>query len=237
MIEENDELNAENMPPPSVEEIAELGRIKAKVYTSYDGVLGLLPDWVPKFHQDDFRRIREKLLNTAIHGEPLTAAQVIEWMDSHSVMTGSPSGVYQRVSVIPIKLHQDIGRLSFYRDVVALGKKKGLVLLAGEKAVKGEDFSSGGANKKGKEYEPKASIRKFSEQINSTEFSEMLNALKDADQCRDLYESTNNPIGVLFTGVDEESEVILYLPRGQLPDNQKQITFGRLRNILSEIKK
>lgn len=109
-------------------------------------------------------------------------------------------------------------------------------------AIKGVGFSSGGTPKKGKEYEPKASIRKICAKIQSHKFDDVLDSLRGedseiAEQCKDWYESTSDPIGVLFTGVDDKEEVISYLSRGELPDAQKQLTFRSLRNILSRIKK
>jgi len=98
-------------------------------------------------------------------------------------------------------------------------------------------YRSGGTGKKGKVYEPKNSIRKICKEIRSTKFGNVLEALMDAELCNDWYESTSDPIGVLFTGVDESTVVISYLPRGALPDEQKQMKFRTLRNILSKINK
>lgn len=100
-----------------------------------------------------------------------------------------------------------------------------------------KSFHSGGARKKGKEFEPKASIRKICAKIESTKFDGVLEALKDAEICADWYESTRAPIGILITGVDDEKKTISYLPRGNLADKQKTIKFARLRGILTEINK
>ena len=100
-----------------------------------------------------------------------------------------------------------------------------------------KSFHSGGARKKGKEFEPKASIRKICAKIESTKFDDVLDALRDAERCLDRYESTSAPTGILFMGVDDEMKVISYLSRGMSPDKQSQITFGTLRNILTAIKK
>jgi len=37
----------------------------------YDGVLGRLPQWVPEWHQIQFRRTRNHLLDKGVHGKPL----------------------------------------------------------------------------------------------------------------------------------------------------------------------
>jgi len=100
-----------------------------------------------------------------------------------------------------------------------------------------KSYRLGGSTKKGKIYEPKNSIRKICKEISSTKFEDVLEALMDAELCIDWYESTSDPIGVLFTGVDDSTKVISYLSRGALPDEQKQIKFGTLRNILSKINK
>lgn len=98
-------------------------------------------------------------------------------------------------------------------------------------------YRPGGTPKKGKEYEPKSSVRKICAHIQSMEFVKVLEALQNAELCNDLYESTSEPIGVLFTAVDENKETISFMRRGSLPDNQDDITFKRLRGILTEIKK
>lgn len=120
---------------------------------------------------------------------------------------------------------------------ISLGKVEGAKGLAGKVAVKIQKLSTGGSSKNGNEYEPKVSIRKICEHIQSTKFDVVLNALRDAEMCADLHESTTNPIGVLFTSVDDKAEIISYLRRGKLPDNQEEFKFKRLRDILTEIKK
>lgn len=110
-------------------------------------------------------------------------------------------------------------------------------LLTTENKLLLKQYRSGGTPKKGKEYEPKTSIRKICEHIKTFGFEDVLNALRDADLCLDWYESTTDPTGVLFIGVDDDEEEICYLRRGALPDNQDKITFKRLRDTLTEIKK
>jgi len=109
-------------------------------------------------------------------------------------------------------------------------------LLAGKVAKKGLSFSSGGGAKRGREYEPKASIRTICNQIGSFEFEKVMGFLRDEDCCDDLFHSTKSPINSQF-GVDDDENVIYYTPRGSSPDQQKKITFSRLRNILSAVKK
>lgn len=201
----------------------------------YDGVAGRLPEWVPEWHKNEFRKIRDKLLDTPLYGEEVSRENIILWMDNYCALGSLRVGVCSS-GFIPPEVWDDVGYLAHIRYAVSLDKEKGLLLLAGEQAVKGERFSSGGTSKKGKEYEPKASIRKICANINSQKFDDVLEVLRDAEECAELYESTIDPIGVLFTEVDDGAGIIKYLLRGELPNNQKQITFRRLKNILSEIK-
>ncbi|SEF42761.1 hypothetical protein [Nitrosomonas ureae] len=100
-----------------------------------------------------------------------------------------------------------------------------------------ELFKKGGSRRKGKIYEPKASIKIISKNIHSTKFDDVLDELKDADKCLDYYESTSNPTGVLFTEVDDDAEIIFFMKRGDKPNAQKKLNYKRLRDILTEIKK
>ncbi len=204
----------------------------------YDGVLGQLPKWVPDKHKDEFCRIRDKLLDTEIGGQEVSVKEIIQWViDFYKLQNVRESTVFYRGGYIPPEFWSDVSYLALINRAVSLGEENGLPLLVDKEFIKGKEFSSGGAPKKGKEYEPKASIRKVCEEIDSTKFEDVLKSLRDVEQCLDWYESTKSPIGVLFTGVYDNEEVISYLLRGTLPDNQKQLSFKRLRDILTEIKK
>lgn len=192
----------------------------------YDGVSGSLPDWLPEHFRIAFENARDELLNS------LTHADILECLKRYDQFL-EPN--YDGRELFPVKFTPHIGTLHLCQKAVSLGKMEGLRFLAGKNAAKGAQFSTAGESKKGKEYEPKASIRSICSQINSRAFNEVLAVLKDADKCSDYFESTINPIGVLFTAVDDDAETISYLPRGASADSQKQIKFQRLRNILTEI--
>lgn len=98
-------------------------------------------------------------------------------------------------------------------------------------------FEKGGSRRKGKIFEPKISIKKICITIQSAKFDDVLEALRDAEKCNDWYESTSDPIGVLFTEVDDDAEMVFFLKRGDKPNAQKQISYKRLRDILTEIKR
>jgi len=107
-----------------------------------------------------------------------------------------------------------------------------------------KSLSKGGKAKRGKEYEPKASIRVICDLIQSRSFTDVLEFLKNEDgQCDDLYHSTDTPINVMFLGVydidsseKKKRETIEYCKRGDPQVPPKSIAFRTLRNILSEIK-
>jgi len=204
---------------------------------SYDGVLGQLPKWMPDERRDEFCRIRNKLLDTKIDGQKIGVKEIIQRIISfYKLKNSRESTAFCRGSYIPPEFWSDVSYLTLIHEAFSLGEEKGLPLLADKKAIKGKKFSSGGATKKGKEYEPKASIRKICTRIDSTKFDDVVDALRDADQCLDWYESTKKPTGVLFMAVYDNEEVISYLSRGALPDKQKQLSFKRLRDILTDIK-
>lgn len=95
----------------------------------------------------------------------------------------------------------------------------------------------GGTAKKGRPNKLTASITIICKEINSTQFDRVLDFLRDADKCADLYESTVTPISVRFEGVDDDTEQISYTLRGDNPDKMKTISFKTLQNKLSKIKK
>jgi len=135
-----------------------------------------------------------------------------------------------------LKAHAPIAR--YLRDEEAKFREISLIMTkAAIPHVERSVRFKGGTAKKGRVYEPAASITIICKVINSTQFDRVLDFLRDADKCAHLYGSTINPIGVMFEGVDDGSKQIYYTLRGENPDNMKTITFKRLRDILTKIKK
>jgi hypothetical protein len=185
-----------------------------------------LPDWAPIPKIEQARRIIQTLLNDGF--TPELIAQFVD--DEMAERLQVPGMARDSVAFI-----HSINELAHIQFALSLGDIEGLRLLGGEKAVLGQSMSKGGTSKLGKEYEPKASIRIICSKIDSCDFETVLGFLRDAERCADLYESTINPIGVQFIGVDDEAAKVEYLKRGQLPNNPKSITFCTLRNYLSQI--
>ena len=241
-----DELD--QMLDRTVDDVAKA--IKEREIPKYDGVQGEPPEWVPEWAVLYFEGYRDRLLSD--RGFEVSALlKLIEQYRKEYFREEYTDGVlfpyfrYFRCpktypngqSVDPHCFHDEIGFLTWIRWCVGQGKEKGLEILGGGFAVSGVKFSSGGSPKKGKEYEPKKSIRKICEFIGSSKFDDVLDKLRDAEFCMNRYESTRDPIGVLFTGVYDGTETISYLKRGALPNRQKQIGFKRLKDILDELKK
>lgn len=156
---------------------------------------------------------------------------------------------YQCVSAVLTLSEVDAGRIEsalkahapiaqYLRDEEAKFIKASLIMTKAaiphvERSVK----FKGGTAKKGRPNKLTASITIICKEINSTQFDRVLDFLRDADTCADLYESTINPIGVRFEGVDDDTEQIYYTLRGENPDKIKMISFKTLQNKLSKIKK
>ena len=218
--------------------------IKERDNQDYDGVVGEPPEeWVPEWAINSFRHYRNRLLDVRGYMPSDLIKMIGQYRNCFYEKDRDPSKfrfptVYPNGRNVDLYCFQDeIGFLSWLKYCVDQGPEIGLKLLAGGFAAKGVEFSSGGTPKKGKEYEPKKSIRKICETIDSYKFNDVLNALRDAELCNDMYESTQVPIGVLFTEVDDDTKKIKYMKRGKLPNNQKSICFKRLGNILSELNK
>lgn len=205
-----------------------LEREDEKIESALLLLYGQLPQWFPSPRLEQARRIISQLTN-----DGFTTQQIAKFANDELVDELIVPGIV-RDSRAFIHL---INELAHIKYALSLPENECLRLLSGEQAAKGRKFSLGGTTKAKKEYEPKASIRKICERIESTQFDDVLEVLRDADKCGDWYESTSAPIGVLFVDVDDVKKEFSYLPRGALPDKPKSRSFGRLRNILTEIKK
>lgn len=130
--DDNDELSPEDVARMQ----AYLDHIDARINAPYDGVLGRLPDWVPDWHQQEFFKARNSLLNGGRYGDPVNREQIIEWMDAYCRLGNTPEGQVSR-DYIPIERMDPIGQLAHYRYAVSRGELKGLELLGGGDAVAG----------------------------------------------------------------------------------------------------
>jgi hypothetical protein len=197
---------------------------------------GELPSWFPVPRREHAERIIGQLLNDNFSPEEIAAFVENEFTDKRFV----PGTVKDSRAF----LHA-VNELAHIKYALSNSKsiEESLEMLAGSQAVTGSQFRAGGKTKRGKEYEPTASVRKICGFIKTTNFDDVLEALSDAERCLDWYESTKEPIGILFTAVDTDEATenakrkIYYLPRGANADAQKSLTFASLRNILTKIKK
>jgi hypothetical protein len=218
--------------------------IKERDNQDYDGVVGVPPeDWVPEWAINSFRHYRNRLLDVRGYMPSDLIKMIAQYRSCFYAKDRDPSKfcpptVYPNGKNVDLYCFQDeIGFLSWLKWCVDQGPESGLKLLAGGFAAKGLKFSHRDSPKKGKEYEPKKSIRKICEFIESSNFDDVLAALRNADCCNDWYESTQDPIGVLFTEVDDDLQIISFMRRGETPNNQDERSFGTLRNILTDIRK
>ena len=92
-----------------------LHEIESRNKAPYDGVMGELPDGIPKNFQLRFHAIRDRLLETYTHEELLDyIADVEEILD--------PEGGYVHPS-IPIEIIEDVSTLMHFQEAVRLGKE------------------------------------------------------------------------------------------------------------------
>ena len=101
----------------------------------YDGVVGQLPEWVPKWHQEQFVFIRNRLLDNGYQGKKLTPEKILTFMNRYQDL-----GEVEGDAYIPRELWDDIGSLAHLRWCVSLGDQRGLEILAGDDAVMGRSF-------------------------------------------------------------------------------------------------
>ena len=197
--------------------------LEERANAPYDGAVGGLPDWVPEHFQIEFEETRNILFNSLSHAEILGYLQRFDkFLDPN----------YDGRELFPAQFIQRIGRLRCYQKAIALGKIDGLRFLAGDNAAKGAKFPAGGTQKKGKEGELKASIRKVVARINKVGFDAVMEYLKDDQHCEDIYYYG----GVMFSRVDTQNRLLYYFDSKRSPDERQSVSFKRIRNILSEIK-
>ncbi len=116
---------------------------------TYDGVLGKLPEWVPKWHQHKFNETRNRLLDRYLFGERLQHEQIVAWINEFCVRGEENEG--QFAPFIPREISKQIEDLAHLRYVVSLGSEKGLIFLAGKEALTGMKVRQGAkkANEQG----------------------------------------------------------------------------------------
>jgi hypothetical protein len=93
-------------------------------------------------------------------------------------------------------------------------------------------YRSGGTGKKGKVYEPKASIQEVVKELKNRSLDTVLQYLESDKNCEEIYRVG----GVMFDGVDKTRKVIFYYDSTRDPDIRQELKFKRLSNILSELK-
>lgn len=196
---------------------------------AFDGLMGKLPDWVPEQVKTHFYDCRRKLQTQ------YPDSQIVEWMNQCDELTEiSKNGLNDAISFDypPPEVEDETKSLARVRYAVSLEETEGLRELAGEQAVKGKKFSSAGSSKKGREYEPKKSIRRVVQKLGKRNSDEVLMFLEDAENCELIYQDG----GVMFDGVDKEKKILFYYDSNSDPDKRQELKFKRLGVILSEIK-
>lgn len=196
--------------------------------SNIEKVIGKLPEWAPEIVSVRLKQIIQKYFSEGVPVELLHQFATEADIDKIFV----PGAIQDSIGFL-----QDMNFLSHVRYAIGLGEMESANVLAGGLAAHGTKFSKGGGTKKGKIYEPTASIKIICEEIGSYSFDDVLAFLQDAESCLDAYESTTKPTGVLFSGVDCEAKTFSFIKRGNNPDNQETRTFGRLKNILSDLEK
>lgn len=96
----------------------------------YDGIVGNLPAWVPEPIREDFERVRWKVFTL---GWPRYRAPEDVRQELKAFCADAPLAV-------PLGYEDDFAALARWKAIVDQGKTKGLALLAGEDAARGEKF-------------------------------------------------------------------------------------------------
>jgi hypothetical protein len=87
----------------------------------YDGILGTLPEWIPRGINSEFVRIRNNLLSDTIAGTRVTHALALEWINRYALIGETDEDGY-----IPTEVFEVVGLLTRWRYIVSLGSEKGL---------------------------------------------------------------------------------------------------------------
>ncbi len=170
---------------------ATLKAVQDRSKARYDGVLGTLPDWVPRNFHDDFEGARNRVLGEGYELE------VVQTMIKEEIKTGRAEYT-RRFTPFPLPRDikaflKDINTLAHIKMAVAMEKVRGLAFLTDAahagRVVKGEQFSSGGASKKGTEGHLKRSIRKICRVIRSNKFSDVLGVIRnEVDERKEVHQ-------------------------------------------------
>jgi len=203
---------------------------------TYDGVLGKLPEWVPKWHQHKFNETRNRLLDRYLFGERLQHEQIVAWINEYGVLAEENEG--QFAPFIPREIYQEIGYLAHLRYAVSLGSEEGLVMLAGDNAVLGRDFRKSQSEKAKK---PRDNLGKDGETITLSKIIADLAARQDftaAELWPELFAELElhslDPVEI-EDGSDRHKNRSSYDKDDD--GHRKSITFGRFANAIAEKRK
>lgn len=104
----------------------------------YDGVLGQVDNWVPDEIKDEFRSIRNKLLDAMNYKELVKVKIIRQWIDEfYKKEKLQEDGIYRRSIVIPPKFRRDVSYLALIQTANSLGEPDGLPMLVREMALMG----------------------------------------------------------------------------------------------------
>lgn len=94
----------------------------------YDGVLGTLPQWIPKNFHIEFERTRDTLLQ-----DGYAATEIQHFMDKiveiEQIALANPNDPPEMHYVMPPKIYEAVSTLAMFQKAVRLGEGQGLAYL------------------------------------------------------------------------------------------------------------
>lgn len=237
------------IPDPALVELIdqilerEAQKHKKRRAAPYDGVMGEPPEWVPEWHQVEFIRLRNELLDYGVCNTRVTPEQVLKWLDAWAQIREIKGDEILPPPYIPSEVSKTVEYLADLRFAVSLGKQKGLEFLTGpahaKYAMMGKNFSR---NQSEKAKKPRGKVSDDGKTMTINEIiGQLTRSPEHIDELGDVRAKGLWPL--LFSElasrhlhpeeISHSSDLRKTRYLYDFGDGRKTITFGQFSNVVS----
>jgi hypothetical protein len=215
------------------------GILNDRANKRYDGVLGTLPDWMPRNFHEAFQQARNKVLDASYDAEQVRRF-IMELIDINKQALAHPNNCYVRASV-PFNFYKEINLMARLWTAAQMNKTEGLAYLTdqahAERVEKGEKY---GKHQSHIAKNPRGKCGSDGETLGQIIGLLACDLEYEEETAKDLW-------GHFYSALDEHGldpveeshpndvKKCSYVYGDE--DNRKSITFGQFANVVSEHRK
>jgi hypothetical protein len=195
----------------------------------YDGIVGLLPTWMPRNFHGEFDFLQVKLLTNLKHSED----EIRRWIATYE-RESSFIDMTSGLDAIPIRLLDDIGLLAKFKAAAEAGPEEGLKILLDERVAKDIIIGSKTARVQSARARKKRGVLDNGETI-----SQVINRVQDKYPefyAKEIWEHFGAELDVMGLNPEEvvnPSDSSKKSYRYDFRDQRKSISFGRFEALIS----